>query len=214
MRLRVALALLAVILVAACSITRGSGQVTDEARQVSGFTKVELTGSGELAIEQTGTESLTISAENNVLPKITSEVSGDTLQLGPKSGAKIIPTKPIKYSLTVKSLTGLAVSGSGGVTVSKLATGALSTDMSGSATITAAGTADDQDLNISGSGRYQAEQLRSKSVKINMSGSGTASVHASDMLDVHMSGSGTLTYTGDPKRVTQDISGSAKLIKK
>jgi putative autotransporter adhesin-like protein len=86
--------------------------------------------------------------------------------------------------------------------------------MSGSATITAAGTADDQDLNISGSGRYQAEQLRSKSVKINMSGSGTASVHASDMLDVHMSGSGTLTYTGDPKRVTQDISGSAKLIKK
>ena len=47
-----------------------------------------------------------------------------------------------------------------------------------------------------------------------MSGSGTASVHASDMLDVHMSGSGTLTYTGDPKRVTQDISGSAKLIKK
>lgn len=73
---------------------------------------------------------------------------------------------------------------------------------------------DDQDLNISGSGRYQAEQLRSKSVKIDMSGSGMASVNASEVLDIHMSGSGTLAYTGDPKQVTQDISGSAKLIKK
>jgi hypothetical protein len=49
-----------------------------ESRQVSGFTKIELSGSGELKIEQTGTESLTISAEDNVLPKITSEVSDNT----------------------------------------------------------------------------------------------------------------------------------------
>jgi hypothetical protein len=51
-------------------------------------------------------------------------------------------------------------------------------------------------------------------VKVDMSGSGVASVHASDALDLHMSGSGTLTYTGDPKQVTQQISGSGKVIKK
>ncbi|HEY9468078.1 MAG TPA: DUF2807 domain-containing protein [Propionibacteriaceae bacterium] len=116
MRYRSVLALLAVLLLAGCTIIRGSGQVSSESRQVSGFTKVELSGSGELKIEQTGTESLTISAEDNVLPKISSEVSGRTLILGSKSNAKIIPTKPISYSLTVKDLTGLAVSGSGSVT--------------------------------------------------------------------------------------------------
>ena len=47
-----------------------------------------------------------------------------------------------------------------------------------------------------------------------MSGSGIASVYASDVLDIQMSGSGTLTYTGDPKQLTQQISGSGKLIKK
>jgi Putative auto-transporter adhesin, head GIN domain len=212
MRYRVVLALLAVLLLAGCSITRGSGQLSSESRQVSGFTKVELSGSGELKIEQTGTESLTISAEDNVLPKINSEVSGGTLMLG--SNAKIVPTKPISYSLTVKDLTGLAVSGSGSVTMSKLATPALSTDISGSAAITASGTADDQDLKISGSGRFEAEQLMSKTVKVDMSGSGIASIFASDVLDIHMSGSGILTYTGDPKQVTQEISGSGKLIKK
>jgi hypothetical protein len=69
-------------------------------------------------------------------------------------------------------------------------------------------------LKISGSGRYQAEQLTSETVKVDMSGSGVASVHASDALDLHMSGSGTLTYTVDPKQVTQQISGSGKVIKK
>jgi hypothetical protein len=55
MRLRLALALLAVVLlVSACSVTKGSGQVVTETREVSGFTKVELSGSAELTIEKRG----------------------------------------------------------------------------------------------------------------------------------------------------------------
>jgi Putative auto-transporter adhesin, head GIN domain len=213
MRLRLALALLAVVLLAGCSVTRGSGQLSSESRQVNGFSKVELTGAGELSIEQTGTESLTISAEANLLPMLTSNVSGDTLVLGTQTNAKIVPTKPITYTLTVKDLNGLAVSGSGNVTVTKLATTAFNTSISGSGTITVNGTAVDQNLEITGSGRYQAEELTSESAKINISGSGVASVRVTDELDVHISGSGTLTYTGDPKEVTQEISGSGKLIK-
>jgi hypothetical protein len=116
MRLRVALALLAgVLLVTACSLTRGSGQLATESREVSGFAKVELSGTGELTIKKTGTESLTISAEDNLLPRLTSEVSNGTLILGAKPNTSILPTKPITYSVTVKELTGRAVSGSGGI---------------------------------------------------------------------------------------------------
>ena len=118
MRLRVALALLAVVLlVTACSVTRGSGQLTTESRPVSGFTKVELSGTGELTIEKTGTESLSISAEDNLLPRLTSEVSNGTLSLGTEPNTTIVPTKPITYSVTVKDLNGLAVSGSGNIQV-------------------------------------------------------------------------------------------------
>ena len=214
MRLRVALALLTVaLLLAACSVTRGSGQLASESRPVTGFTKVELSGTGELTIEKTGTESLAISAEDNLLPLLTSEVSGDTLVLGTKRNTEIVTTKPINYALTVKDLTGLTLSGSGNIRVSNLSTPELTTKISGSGTITPSGTADDQDLDISGSGRYQADQLASKTVNAGISGSGTASVLVSDALDVRISGSGTLTYTGDPTRVTQDVSGSGKLIK-
>jgi Putative auto-transporter adhesin, head GIN domain len=214
MRLRVALALLTVaLLLGACSVTRGSGQLASESRPVTGFTKVELSGTGELTIEKTGTESLAISAEDNILPLLTSEVSGDTLALGTKRNTEIVTTKPINYALTVKDLTGLTLSGSGNIRVSNLSTTELTTKISGSGTITASGTADDQDLDISGSGRYQADQLASKTVNAGISGSGTASVLVSDALDVRISGSGTLTYSGDPTRVTQDVSGSGKLIK-
>jgi hypothetical protein len=68
MRWRRALALLAVgSVVTACWATAGSGQLATQSRQVSGFTSVELTGVGELSIDQTGTESLTVSGRGQSL---------------------------------------------------------------------------------------------------------------------------------------------------
>jgi hypothetical protein len=214
MRWRRALALLAVgSVVTACSATAGSGQLATQSRQVSGFTSVELTGVGELRIDQTGTESLTVSAEDNLLPLLTSKVEGDTLILGKKPNTRIVSTKPITYTLTMKDVTGLAVSGSGTINAPKLTTAALRIEISGSGVITTGGTADDQNLEIAGSGRYLADGLTSKTVSAEISGSGTASVVASDALDVKISGSGTLTYSGNPQ-VTQEVSGSGRLIKK
>jgi hypothetical protein len=214
MHWRRALALLAVgSVVTACSATAGSGQLATQSRQVSGFTSVELTGVGELSIDQTGTESLTVAAEDNLLPLLTSEVEGDTLILGKKPNTRIVTTKPITYTLTMKDITGLAVSGSGTINAPKLTTDALRIEISGSGMITTAGNADDQSLEISGSGRYLADGLTSKTTTAEISGSGTANVVASDALDVKISGSGTLTYSGNPQ-VTQTVSGSGRLIKK
>ena len=214
MRWRRALALLAVgSVVTACSATAGSGQLATQSRQVSGFTSVELAGVGELSIDQTGTESLTVSAEDNLLPLLTSKVEGDTLILGKKPNNRIVTTKPITYTLTMKDITGLAVSGSGTINAPKLSTDALRIEISGSGMITTAGNADDQSLEISGSGRYLADGLTTKTTTAEISGSGTASVVASDALDVKISGSGTLTYSGNPQ-VTQTVSGSGRLIKK
>jgi hypothetical protein len=213
MRLRVGLTLLTVVLLlAACSVTRGSGQLATESRAVSGFSTVELSGGGELTIQKTGTESLSISAEDNLLPRLTSEVSNNTLILGTKPNTTILPQQPVTYTVTVKDLTGVAVSGSGNIRVPDLTTSALDISISGSGTITVTGTVSDQDLEISGSGRYEAAQLSSKNVKAEISGSGTANVLATDVLDVEISGSGTVTYTGNPQ-VEQEISGSGNLIK-
>ena len=88
MRNRLCAASLAVLLVvSACGVVGGSGKVETETRQVSGFTAIDLTGTGEVTIEQGETESLTIEADDNVLPALTSKVSA---QYAPNP-ARILP---------------------------------------------------------------------------------------------------------------------------
>jgi Putative auto-transporter adhesin, head GIN domain len=198
---------------AACSIATGSGNVVSESRTVSGFTKIDLSGAGDVIIEQNGNEALTIEAEANLMPKLTSEVVDGTLRLGEKSNLTIHLTKPVTYRVSMKDLTGLMISGSGTVTAAKITSPRLAVDINGSGKVTVGGTVDNQDLMISGSGAYQAKDLQTKITTVKISGSGDASVSVSDSLDIQMSGSGKLTYYGNPPQVTQQISGSGRVSK-
>ena len=84
-----ALAAIAVValLLSACNFVVpgavvGSGKIVSESRPVSGFTKVDLTGYGDLTIDVNGSEALTIEGDDNIVPLVTTEVRGDTLHIG------------------------------------------------------------------------------------------------------------------------------------
>jgi putative autotransporter adhesin-like protein len=205
--------LVGILLLTSCTTIRGSGTMKTEPRAVGGFTAVDLSGSGHLTIEQTGTESLTIEAEDNILPLLTSDVSNGTLRLGVKDNTSVLPTKTINYRLTVRDLKNLIVSGSGEVTAASITASKFTVTLSGSGSITLGGTADSQAVTISGSGRYDATKLVSKSAVIDISGNGTAVVMPGDTLDATIGGSGSVEYIGNPS-VSQNISGSGSISKR
>jgi Putative auto-transporter adhesin, head GIN domain len=213
----VALGLLVVL--GGCSVnlpwtsTQGSGVVRTETRPVNGFSAVQLAGNGDVQIEQSGTESLTISAEENLLPLLTSDVVDNQLRLGVKDGARIDTTQPITYTVTVRELTGMEVAGSGTQTATKVKTASLSIRMAGSGSVTATGTADAQNIDMAGSGVYRGSGLTSKTATVRSAGSGNAEIAVSDSLDVTIIGSGSVTYAGTPQ-VKQSILGSGSLQKK
>ena len=182
-----------------------SGEAS-ESRQVSGFTGVEFTAIGDLHIEQTGTESLTIDADADVLPQLTSTVSHGVLELGVAPGTTITTSRPIVYRLTVATLNSVAVSGRGDVTLSNLRTDRLAVDIDGAGGATLAGTVDAQTVTISGTGHYDGEDLQSADATVTIGGAGKAVVRVSDHLDARVSGVGSVEYIGDP-RVTQHTSG-------
>lgn len=182
-----------------------SGRVTEN-REVSGFTGVELTAIGDLRIEQTGIESLTIEADANVLRQLTSDVSGGVLRLGVLPGATIDDSGPIVYRLTVATLDSIAVAGAGEVTASNLRAGRLAVRISGAGDMTLAGTVDSQTVTIGGTGKYDAEGLPSATAEVTIRGSGNAVLRVSNRLNATVSGVGSVEYIGDP-RVTKDISG-------
>jgi hypothetical protein len=202
-----------VAMLTACSVTTGSGNVVNESRTVSGFTKIDLSGAGDVIIEQNGTEALTIEAEDNLIPKLTSEVVNGTLRLGEKSNLTNHLTKPVTYRVSMKDVSGLMISGSGTVTASTITAPSLAVDLSGSGKITVGGTVEQQHLKISGSGEYRAKDLQTKVASAEISGSGNATVTVSDKLDAQLSGSGQLTYYGNPPQVTREVSGSGRVTK-
>lgn len=209
---------------------RGSGKVIQENRDVRGFTGVELASVGDLSIQQGDRESLTIEAEDNILPRILTEVEGGKLIIRTERGVSISPTVPVHYTLTARELSDLELSGSGdirtntiksqdfrirlsgsgGIRMGELAASTLTTELSGSGSIEVPGKVASQRVRISGSGDYDGGNLQSQSADILVSGSGDSKVWARDELSVHVSGSGRVDYYGNP-RVTKHVSGSGNI---
>jgi hypothetical protein len=190
----------------------GSGRVVSETRNVSGFSSVSLEGSGRVVIEQGGAESLTVTADDNLLNHIETEVRGSTLVLGEKRGVRLSPTGDIVFKVTLRKLDTLDVSGSGVAEAKGLQSAKMKIGISGSGEVSAEGAADDLDIDISGSGRFRGDSLKSKRTRVDISGSGGAVVATSETLNAHVSGSGSIEYVGDPQ-IHQDISGSGSIRK-
>jgi hypothetical protein len=207
LKLSVTVSLLILALVS-CTFaqTRGSGKIISEAIDVSGFTGVALESTGDITITQGESESLSIETDDNLLPLLTSKVKNGVLILGTQDEAYIEPSKGIRYTITVKSLESLEISGSGDIQASDLTLDALTIDISGSGDIKLSGTVNTQSIEISGSGNYNGCTLQSEGSSVSISGSGDIRVAATETLSIDISGSGDVTYLGNPQ-LSQDISG-------
>jgi hypothetical protein len=204
------LLLVTLVLVSACfglNAIHGSGNIKTEPRTVSGFDRVEVSGNAKLIVEQGETESLTITADDNLLEYLTSNVEGSKLILGVKSGSSLQPTAPITYKLVVRKLNAIGASGSITVDAKDIQTDSLTVAVSGSGEVSISGNANEQKIAISGSANYKAESFNTKETSISISGSGKAVLAASSRLDVEVSGAGEVRYIGEPK-ITKNISGS------
>ncbi len=190
---------------------RGSGVVVTEQRPVSGFDRISVSGRGTVHVEITGTESLQVEAEDNILEVLTIEVVDGRLELGAEPFTSLEPTREIVYRITAARLTGVSLSGSAQLDVATVEGPQFEVDISGSGRVQPVGAITRLDVDISGSGRFLGEELQSAIAKVSVSGSGQADVVVSEELDASVSGSGAVRYTGNPPVVRQDVSGSGSI---
>jgi hypothetical protein len=173
----------------------GSGKIKTEVRQVENFTSIRLSVPATLSIERTGEAGLKVTAEDNLLPVLESEVKDGTLRLSLARRTSFTGKIPV-FEVTVTDLRGLQVEGSGIVKASKLDGGALSLTVTGSGEVDLAGRSDLFTVAIAGSGSVDAGELQTKRAKVGVTGSGEIVVNASDELDATVTGSGTVEYMG------------------
>lgn len=208
----------------------GSGVPATEERYVGAVTEVTLSGVGDLTIVQADVPSLSVTADDNVLPLLETETSGGKLTLRTRSNCSISPKTRIAYTLAVPRLEHLTVSGAGNARVERLAgerltvkvsgagnatlrevsCPAVSLHLSGAGHATLAGTAEKVTIRLSGAGDVDAAALQAKAVDAQVSGAGTAKVWAADELKARVSGSGSVKYKGAAK-VEKKVSGAGSV---
>jgi hypothetical protein len=207
----VILTVLLAVPTASCGLfmVQGSGNVITEEREVEPFHGIELAGTGTVIVDITGTESLTVEADDNILPELQTTVSNGTLILEP--GRSVDPTGDIVYTVTAATLDSVAISGSGEIVVTGADSSEFAVDISGSGRVEAAGNVETGlDVGISGSGEFDGENLVASEGRVEVSGSGTAVVNVTDHLSLSLSGSGEIEYIGAPA-VEVDKTGSGTI---
>ncbi|HEY9707732.1 MAG TPA: DUF2807 domain-containing protein, partial [Oculatellaceae cyanobacterium] len=168
---------------------------------------------GKVTVQQTGKESLTITADDNILPLLESRVADNVLYLTIAKDTNMNPTKPIKFVVEVKSLESLNIDGVGSIEVKDIQGKRLSVSLDGVGSTTITGRTDVLDLSLSGVGSFHGEDFKTKQAKVWHSGVGSAVVNVSDQLDATVSGVGSVEYIGSPQ-VRESVRGVGSVKKR
>jgi len=189
---------------------QGSRRVVTETRVVAGFDGVLASGAGRVVIQRTGREALRITAEDNILPHLRSEVRGGTLILGPKPGVSLSPREEMIYHLEVADLDRIESSGAVSFEVDVGRQAELEVILSGVCVIEANGSVDRLSVTLSGVTGFGGIGLESARAHIEASGVSWANVWVTDRLDAWASGVSSVRYKGNPA-VHAYASGSSSI---
>ena len=212
---------------------RGNGNMETEQRSVSGFNGVSSFGSFDITVISGDTHSVSVEADENLLPYIETTVDDNRLKIRTRKGYNLRPRSDIRITVTAPSFRELSTHGSGSISGKNLirsaesaklqisGSGNISVDMeapsvdaeiAGSGNISVSGETKEFSSSIHGSGDIRAGKLKTQESKVEIAGSGDVEVFASSKLDIRIMGSGGVKYRGDAQ-VNTNIAGSGSVTK-
>lgn len=225
--------LIVIIVLSSCQFlggerVSGNGHVITQAKNVSPFTNVEVSGAVKVHILQNANTSVKIEADENLLQFIEVYNNGSTLVIRTRDGFNLEPSREVNAYVVSPTFKDIDVSGScdiigdapinsdealslhtsgSGDMMMQVNAPKVSAEVSGSGTINLKGQATDFEAHVSGSGDVKCFDLNTDNTKLDLSGASDAQVTANKKLDVEVSGSGNVEYKGNPQ-INQSISGS------
>lgn len=190
----------------------GTEKMGSQTRQLSAFSGINVSGFYDVTIKVGAPQSITVTANSNLLPYIESTVSGKELSIQAKKGYMLRPTATPAITIVTPEVKRIELNGNNQVTVNGVAKGDLDLDFSGSNQFTATGNVENLTIKLAGEAIVDAAKLIANNVDIDSNGSSKINVYARDNLKVNIAGISTVNYAGNPK-ITQTINGSGKITK-
>ncbi len=216
---------------------KGDGNVVTIERNTGDYDAIAVSGWFDVEVVAGEEGSVSLKGEKNLLEYIITEVKNGELVVRVERGINLQPSSWFKggilVTIPVEEVSSLSMSGSGdlvGKTV--LRSKDLSTSLSGSGDmdieieaqnmevavsgsgdLTVEGGTEKLRVQISGSGDVHAYGLQANSVEVMVSGSADVEVTAREFLKARVSGSGDVSYRGNPGKIDTKSSGSGNISK-
>lgn len=189
--------------------SEGSGVAVAETRDVGPFRDVVLSGANQVSIGVGGEQLVVVRGDDNLVGLVSTEVQSGALVVDETGNFETVT--PMSVEITVPSLDEVRLSGSGTIRIDGHELDSLAVALPGSGRIVGAGAVETLIVEISGSGEVDLGELVARDATVDLSGSGSVLLHVTGALAVEISGTGSVTYTGDPDRVDRDISGTGSV---
>jgi hypothetical protein len=223
----------AVILGGWPGILIGSGNLETKEYSFADFTAIEISSAFQFEVEQSGSFSINITADDNAMDYVQVAKNGQTLTIGFRN-APGFRRVTLKASIAMPQLRGLTVSGASRGTISGFSSGEdldvtvsgasrvtgditagnAEFGISGASTIQLEGTADDMVAEVSGASRFNLDDFTVDNAEVNISGASTGTINLTGRLDADVSGASTLLYIGEPTMGDISVTGASTLRQK
>jgi hypothetical protein len=189
-------------------VIKGDGNITSEIRPISEFTSLQAAGA--LDIEwSSGAPTLKITTDENILSRIRTEVSGNTLKITYEGSLK--PSKGIKIAVSSGAINQANLTGAVRLGVPHFTGDRLSVDATGANTMDVDGSVGDLTASLTGASQLKASGLNARTAKVTLVGASSADVAVDQALAANLTGASSLTYSGQVQAVEQHVAGASTI---
>ncbi len=180
-----------------------------EVRDVGEFSRIVIESSSDVKVRAGETQRVEVFAEDDDIGYVVTEVRGSTLYVSVEK--KRHRFHGANLEISVKTLDGIVIDGSGDVTATNIASDNFSVEIDGSGDVDIEGSCSTLTIDVDGSGDINSKNLHCADATVGINGSGDVDVFASQSLYLEINGSGDVTVYGDPAKFRPRISGSGSL---
>ncbi len=193
-------------------MVQGSGEIVTEVRKTPVFKGLVLNLAAEVRVRPAEETEVSITADDNIIPLITTEVAAETLTLSVSRGYS--SEKPIRIDIKTPAISHSQLNGSGSIDLDSVAAGDLGLAIFGSGRISATGQAEALSATINGSGKLDLRELAVDRGDMLINGSGDADLLVSGELRSKINGSGNIVLHKAPDNLRSQIRGSGEIIQR
>lgn len=195
-----------------------TGKTNSQVRTLNNFNFIDLNMSGNVYVKQSDAFNVVVEAPSEIIDKITTEVSDNTLHIDNKNKYTVGVTPPVKIYVSMPRPNGfevdgsgsiigetniitnlllLEVNGSGNIKMMEITAAKLNVQMDGSGSVEMEkGIVENALIEVEGSGNYKGNSLSAKIIAVSLDGSGNISMPeiAAEKLWVKNTGSGDIHH--------------------